>query len=67
MGVFASSGSIYFAVWSATFLSEAKIVLLCILQGICKKKQTPWPLARERTIPTKRSPLVGEVSVNVCG
>jgi hypothetical protein len=24
-------------------------------------KQTPWPLVRERTIPTDRSPLVGEI------
>jgi hypothetical protein len=23
-------------------------------------KQTPWPLVRERTIPTDRQPLVGE-------
>jgi hypothetical protein len=25
------------------------------------------PLVRERTIPTKRPPLVGEVSANFCG
>jgi hypothetical protein len=25
-----------------------------------KKKQTPWPLVRERTIPTERLPLVDE-------
>jgi hypothetical protein len=25
-----------------------------------QKKQTPWPLARKRTIPTERPPLVGE-------
>jgi hypothetical protein len=24
-------------------------------------KQTPWPLVRERTIPTKRRPLVDEI------
>jgi hypothetical protein len=24
-------------------------------------KQTPWPLVRERTIPTDRPPLVGEI------
>jgi hypothetical protein len=24
-------------------------------------KQTPWPLVRERTIPTDRSPLVDEI------
>jgi hypothetical protein len=26
-----------------------------------KPKQTPWPLVRKRTIPTERSPLVGEI------
>jgi hypothetical protein len=26
-----------------------------------KKKQTPWPLFRKRTIPTERTPLVGEI------
>jgi hypothetical protein len=26
-----------------------------------KKKQTPWPLVRKPTIPTERSPLVGEI------
>jgi hypothetical protein len=26
-----------------------------------KKKQTPWPLVRERTIPTERPPLVDEI------
>jgi hypothetical protein len=25
---------------------------------------TPWPLARKQTIPTERSPLVGEVGAN---
>jgi hypothetical protein len=25
-----------------------------------KKKKTPWPLVRKRTIPTERPPLVGE-------
>jgi hypothetical protein len=25
-----------------------------------KKKQTPWPLVRERTIPTEQLPLVNE-------
>jgi hypothetical protein len=24
-------------------------------------KQTPWPLVRERTIPTERQPLVDEI------
>jgi hypothetical protein len=26
-----------------------------------KTKQTPWPLVRERTIPTERSSLVDEI------
>jgi hypothetical protein len=26
-----------------------------------KQKQTPWPLVRERTIPTERPPLVDEM------
>jgi hypothetical protein len=26
-----------------------------------KKQQTPWPLVRERTIPTDRPPLVDEI------
>jgi hypothetical protein len=26
-----------------------------------KQKQTPWPLVRERTIPTDRPPLVDEI------
>jgi hypothetical protein len=26
-----------------------------------KTRQTPWPLARERTIPTERPPLVDEI------
>jgi hypothetical protein len=27
------------------------------------QKQTPWPLVRERTIPTERPPLVDEILV----
>jgi hypothetical protein len=26
-----------------------------------KNKQTPWPLVRERTLPTERPPLVDEI------
>jgi hypothetical protein len=29
-------------------------------------KNTPWPLVSKRTIPTKRPPLVCEVSANFC-
>jgi hypothetical protein len=28
---------------------------------VSKKKQTPWPLVRERTIPTERPPLADEI------
>jgi hypothetical protein len=28
---------------------------------LTKNKQTPWPLVRERTIPTDRPPLVDEI------
>jgi hypothetical protein len=30
-------------------------------QKIAFFKQTPWPLVRERTIPTERPPLVDEI------
>jgi hypothetical protein len=29
--------------------------------SLITKKQTPWPLVRERTIPTDRPPLVDEI------
>jgi hypothetical protein len=32
-----------------------------ILLSIKQNKQTPWPLVRERTIPTDRPPLVEEI------
>jgi hypothetical protein len=32
-----------------------------------KKTKTPWLLVRKRTVPTKRPPLVSEVSANFCG
>jgi hypothetical protein len=32
-----------------------------------KKNLNPVAFVRERTIPTKRPPLFGEVSVNFCG
>jgi hypothetical protein len=31
------------------------------LENMTKNKQTPWPLVRERTIPTERPPLVDEI------
>jgi hypothetical protein len=35
--------------------------------GVAEKKKTPWSEVRERTIPTERPPLVGEVIANLCG
>jgi hypothetical protein len=39
--------------------------LVILLKGILpqktKKKQTPWPLVRVRTIPTERPPPVDEI------
>jgi hypothetical protein len=32
-----------------------------------EQKTNPVALVRERTIPTQRPPLVGEVSANFCG
>jgi hypothetical protein len=32
-----------------------------ILHSQKQNKQTPWPLVRERTIPTERPPLVDEI------
>jgi hypothetical protein len=31
------------------------------------QKESPWPLVIERTVPTERPQLVGEVSANFCG
>jgi hypothetical protein len=33
-------------------------------RSITTKQQTPWLLVRKRTIPTERTPLVGEVNAN---
>jgi hypothetical protein len=52
----------------ATFVAQ---VSSCVLMESCScygsfcpcfdKKKTPWPLVRERTIPTERPPLVDEI------
>jgi hypothetical protein len=36
-----------------------KVVMFAL--QILRYKQTPWPLVRERTIPTDRPPLVDEI------
>jgi hypothetical protein len=33
----------------------------CLKYRHLLNKQTPWPLVRERIIPTERPPLVGEI------
>jgi hypothetical protein len=39
-----------------------KDIFVCVLtKKQNKQKQTPWPLVRERTIPTERPPLVDEI------
>jgi hypothetical protein len=42
---------------------------ICLIASILKQKQsqTPWILARKRTIPTERPPLVIEASANFRG
>jgi hypothetical protein len=37
------------------------IKIVCIQKQKQTNKQTPWPLVRERTIPTDRPPLVDEI------
>jgi hypothetical protein len=39
----------------------------CNITPQAKTIQTPWLIIRKRTIPTKRPPLVGEVSTNFVG
>jgi hypothetical protein len=40
---------------------EAAILPMITIQLVTQTKQTPWPLVRERTIPTDRPPLVDEI------
>jgi hypothetical protein len=50
---------------SASFLSPLCVVTVCMCMCVHTytqtNKQTPWPLVRERTIPTERPPLVDEI------
>jgi hypothetical protein len=44
------------------YLVQSTMLLLITLPMLNhKNKQTPWPLVRERTIPTERPPLVHEI------
>jgi hypothetical protein len=45
-------------------LKQQRIVVLFNKQ---KNKQTPWPLVRERTIPTDDRHLLTKFSANFCG
>jgi hypothetical protein len=40
-----------------------EIMLLALTTNLSndQKKQTPWPIVRERTIPTDRPPIVDEI------
>jgi hypothetical protein len=49
-----------------------KLKLYSSIQKLSKRnllvlQQIPWPVVRKRTIPTERSPLVGEASANFSG
>jgi hypothetical protein len=37
------------------------MIVLFLIHNKTTNKQTPWPLVRERTIPTDRPPLVDEI------
>jgi hypothetical protein len=43
------------------------LLLLLLLLVLLTKLTNSVALVRERTIPTERPPLVGEVSANFCG
>jgi hypothetical protein len=49
--------------WVAVKRRRVSIIRRCTYaaKGKHKKQQTPWPLVRERTIPTERPPLVDEI------
>jgi hypothetical protein len=36
---------------------------MCVCVYVRENKQIPWPLVRERTIPTERPPLLDEILV----
>jgi hypothetical protein len=42
-------------------LNACPIALQSMWERLLSNKQTPWPLVRERTIPTERPPLVDEI------
>jgi hypothetical protein len=69
----ASVSAFWLELWVLSATQQADglvIVQLVLLEDVSKcivgrlsnkTKQTPWPLVRERTIPTDRPPLVDEI------
>jgi hypothetical protein len=60
--------SVKFVLWICSFLISVSLTILpwkeivvAYFQVLQTNKQTPWPLVRERTIPTDRPPLVDEI------
>jgi hypothetical protein len=47
--------------WFMTDFTKVTSKHLDVLWQHNKKKQTPWPLVRKRTMPTERPPLVDEI------
>jgi hypothetical protein len=45
----------------ATLAAPDSHCTLCRTKVSVRRKQTPWPLVRTRTIPTERPPLIGEI------
>jgi hypothetical protein len=50
-----------FTFWPGLLLINVALINGSTSQTTNKTKQTPWPLVRERTIPTDRPPLVDEI------
>jgi hypothetical protein len=60
----ASSGMLRPVALVRTEVSEelsASFIRVTRIGELGTKEQTPWPLVRERTIPTERPPLVDEI------
>jgi hypothetical protein len=64
--------SIKYCKFSNSILQQSASLLLTVREGgkhtdIFDDNNNSVALVRERTIPTERPPLVGEVSANLCG
>jgi hypothetical protein len=53
--------------WTHSSFFLASVVGCSPTRGRPLKKETPWLLVRNRTIPTEPPPRIGEVSANSCG